>query len=64
VVILVGYGIRSGVFVADVPDLTNHSLFIDGTPQANSSGEFTLLSSTEDAESAWMQGRLFFRYVE
>jgi hypothetical protein len=71
IVLLVGYGIRSGVFIADVPSLTTHSLSISSTPHASASGEFTLLGFGDgavtiksDGSMVGVRGRLFFRYVE
>jgi len=70
VVLLVGYGLRSGVFIVDVPGLTTHSLVVSGTPQPSPSGEFTLLGFGDGAITIkpdgmiGVRGRLFFRYVE
>jgi hypothetical protein len=69
VVLLVGYGIRSGVFVVDIPGLTTHSLVRAGTPEACDSGEFTLLGFGEGItikanRLQGARGRLFFRYIE
>jgi hypothetical protein len=70
VVLLVGYGIRSGVFVVDVPGLTSHSLVGDGAPHASPSGEYTLMGFGDGAVTIKpdgttnMRGRLFFRYIE
>ena len=72
VVLLVGYGLRPGLFVVDVPGLTTHSLSISGAPQANPSGEVTLLGFSEGPVSVagdgkgmleGLRGRLYFRYV-
>jgi hypothetical protein len=69
VVLLVGYGIRSGAFVADVPALTSHSLAV-GSPQASPAGEFTLLGFGDGAVTitrdgmTGLRGRLYFRYRE
>jgi hypothetical protein len=70
VVLLVGYGIRAGVFVVDVPGLTSHSLAVAGTPLAGASGEFTLLGFGDGPVAikrdgmTGVRGRLFFRYIE
>lgn len=70
VVLLVGYGIRAGAFVVDVPGLTSHSLSVAGTPLASSFGEFTLLGFGDGAVTikrdgmTGVRGRLFFRYIE
>lgn len=69
VVVIVGYGIRSGVFIADIPELTSHSLVSSGSPKANENGEVTLVGfadgpvSFDHGRSKGLQGRLFFRYV-
>jgi hypothetical protein len=70
VVLIVGYGIRSGTFVVEIPGLTRHSLAIAGSPHANSEGEYTLLgfgSGGVMIKADGMEGvtgRLFFRYIE
>lgn len=70
VVLLVGFGLRSGTFVAEVPGLTSHSLAVAGTPSASPSGEFTLLGFGDGAVTVkrdglvGCRGRLFFRFVE
>ena len=73
VILLVGYAGRPGTFVVDVPGLTAHQLEISGTPQANPSGEITLLGFADGPVSVkddgmgmleGLRGRLFFRYVE
>lgn len=70
VVLIVGYGIRSGTFVLPVPGLTTHSLTVISQPTANERGEYTLLGFTEsgnvryeNGEPAGLDGRLFFRFV-
>ncbi len=69
VVVIVGYGIRSGVFVAEVPGLTSHPLVSSGSPKANSQGEVTLTGFGDGSVSInaegpqGLRGRLFFRYV-
>ena len=64
VIVIVGYGIRSGVFVQDIPGMTSHSLFSDGNPKADSKGEITLTGFTQGGGSTMeLDGRLFFRYV-
>lgn len=69
VVLLIGYGIRSGVFVAEVPGLTGHSL-VSGASLAGPSGEYNLLGwgdgpvrLARDGGMSGERGRLFFRYV-
>ncbi len=70
IVLLVGYGLRSGVFVVDVPGLTSHSLAVAGAPEAGPSGEFTLLGFGDGSVAIkpdgmeGVRGRLFFRYIE
>ena len=71
VVLLVGYGIRSGVFIVEVRGLTTHSLAGVGAPLAGPTGEYNLLGFgdqgvriTRDGGMSGEQGRLFFRYVE
>ena len=69
VVVIVGYGIRSGVFIADLPRFTSHSLVSSGNPKANTNGEITLIGfgsgsvSFDESGPIGLQGRLFFRYV-
>ena len=43
VVLIVGYGIRSAVFVQDVRGLTANSLVMSGMPKPDAKGEITLL---------------------
>lgn len=69
IVLIVGYGIRSGVFVVEVPGLTEHSL-VGGASIAGPSGEYNLLgwgdsgvTLLRDGRMTGERGRLFFRYV-
>jgi len=69
VVVVVGYGIRSGCFVVDAPELTAHSLFIEGTPEANPAGEYNLVLAHKGNTMTYATrvqdaaGRLYFRYI-
>jgi hypothetical protein len=70
VILIVSYGIRSGVFVVDVPGLTSHSLVSSGTPHPDQNGEITLLgfghggvTIKPDGIVSGIQGRLFIRYI-
>ena len=68
-VLIVGYGIRSGCFVVDAPELTSQSLFVEGSPEADPEGEYTLvLSHAGDSMNYATRvkdaaGRLYFRYI-
>lgn len=69
VVLVAGYGNRSGVFIVEVPGLTNHSL-VGGTSLAGPAGEYNLLGwgdgpvrIAQDGGMSGERGRLFFRYV-
>jgi hypothetical protein len=69
VVLIVGYGIRSGTFVVEEPNLTSHSLAIAGSPAAGPSGEYSLVaygdrvSITREGQFSGHKGRLFFRFI-
>jgi len=68
VVLIVGYGLRSGTFVADVPGLTTHSLSIAGAPWPDSNGDISLLGYGDGPiifgqnGMTGEKGRLFLRY--
>jgi len=67
-ILIVGYGLRSGTFVVEVPGLTSHSL-VATQPQESAAGEYSLLGFGDRVMLApnsmeGTQGRLFFRYVE
>jgi hypothetical protein len=70
-ILLVGYGIRSGAFVADVPALTTHSLVFVGAPKPGPMNDLTLavfgdgaVKFKPDGGMEGVRGRLYFRYVE
>ena len=66
VVLIIGYGIRSGTFVVDDPDLTSKSRVADGLPAANSAGEHCLLTLGENSmnfvSGEGVVGHLILRY--
>lgn len=71
VVLVVGYGMRSGCFVVAVPGLTSHSLVFAGQPSPDSKDEITLsgygeggVGMSADGMLTGVKGRLYFRYVE